>query len=156
MHPCLHYFIVIVSESLLHSQILIWRYVSMQNKRHNAAHTLNGVRARLSHSIKGITWISLWTSWYCKAFVSYKSRLRSFFLLITKNRLISEHEQSVTFLQATCARFINFIDSPGHGYFSYDTKCNSSYPLFIINCNIYSPLATSTWLKIEHIQRSFM
>lgn len=81
MHPCLHYFIVIVSESLLHSQILIWRYVSMQNKRHDAAHTLNGVKARLSHSIKGITWISLWTSWYCKAFVSYKSRLRSFFFL---------------------------------------------------------------------------
>lgn len=94
----------------------------MQNKRHNAAHTLNGVEERLSHSIKGITWISLWTSWYCKAFVSYKSRLRSFFLLITKNRLISEHEQSVTFLQATCARFINVIDSPGHGYFSYDIE----------------------------------
>lgn len=45
-----------------------------------------------------------------------------FFFLITKNRLISEHEQSVTFLQATCARFINFIDSPGHGYFSYDIE----------------------------------
>lgn len=44
------------------------------------------------------------------------------FLLITKNRLISEHEQSVTFLQVTCARFINVIDSPGHGYFSYDIE----------------------------------
>lgn len=38
------------------------------------------------------------------------------------NYKISEHEQSVTFLQATCARFINVIDSPGHGYFSYDIE----------------------------------
>lgn len=77
--PFLHYVIIMVSESLLHSQILFWRYVSMQNKSHNAAHTLNGEKARLSHSIKGITCISMWTSWYCKAFVSHKGRLRSFF-----------------------------------------------------------------------------